>query len=102
MTAAFRLAAPSTGRSAGLRCLCLDPIADATERAVGRQQVANAGAEVIERRVPIRTLHDRLDLGTMLVVIGERRQGHLRLLRLAVAQDQQAIGRYSLGQHLSA
>jgi hypothetical protein len=38
----------------------------------------------------------------VLVVVGERRQRDLRLARLAVAQDQQPLGRDTLGQHLAA
>ena len=59
-------------------------------------------AEAVERRVTRCALHDRLDLGSVLELVGERRQRHLRLPRLAIAQDQQAIGRNELGQHLSA
>ena len=44
----------------------------------------------------------RLDLGAMLVVVGEWRECHLRLSRLAVAQDQQAFGSQPLGPHLAA
>lgn len=52
-----------------LRGLRLHPVAEAAERADG-------------------ALHDRLDLGAVLVVIGEWRQRDLRLTRLAIAQDQ--------------
>jgi hypothetical protein len=47
-------------------------------------------------------LDDRLDLGTVPVVIEQRRQRHLRLAGVTVAQDQQARGGHALGQHLAA
>lgn len=38
----------------------------------------------------------------MLVVIPRGRQRYLRLPRIAIPQDQQALGRDALGQHLTA
>lgn len=47
-------------------------------------------------------LHDRLDFGAVLVVVSQRRQSHLGLTRLAIAQDQQTCSGHALGQHLAA
>jgi len=48
------------------------------------------------------SLHHRLDVGAVLVVVAERRERHRRLARVAVAQNQHARGRHSLGQDLAA
>lgn len=80
ITAAFRLAAPS----------------------IGSNRRADAGAECVEAGVTGRALHDRLDLGPVLVMVTQGRQRHLRLPRLAVAQDQEASSVYALGQHVTA
>jgi hypothetical protein len=41
-------------------------------------------------------------MAVVAVVVGEWRQRHLELPWLTVRQDEQAIGRYALGQHLAA
>jgi len=48
------------------------------------------------------TLHNRLDLAPVLVVITQGRERDLRLPRLAVAQDQEASGGDALGQDITA
>ena len=60
---------------------------------------ADARGQHVERRVAVRRgLDDGLDLGAVLVVVAERRQGHRRLAGIAVAQDHQPGGRDALGQ----
>jgi hypothetical protein len=73
-----------------------------TQRAVGGECRADAGDQRIEGGDTVGALHDRLDLGGVLVVVGERRERDLRLPWLAVAQDQQALGRHALGEHVAA
>ena len=103
MTAAFSVAAPSMARIDRPWRLCLDPVAEAAERAVGREAECRRRRRGVEGRVAAGAgLHDRLDLGAVLVVVAERRQRHRRLARVAVAQDQQAGGRHALGQDLAA
>ena len=63
---------------------------------------AVAGGSGVKGGVTVGALHARLDLGPMLIVVGQRRQRHLGLAWLAVAQEQQALGRDALGQHLAA
>ena len=48
------------------------------------------------------SLHDRLDLGTVQVMVAQRRQRDLGLPRLAITQDQVASGGHALGQHVTA
>ena len=75
------------------RRFSLDPVAQSSERSVGRKGGANAGRQAVERRVPAGAgLDDRLDLGTVLVVVAKRRERHRRFARVAVAQDQEAGG----------
>ena len=103
MTAAFSVAAPSIARSTGRGASASTQSHKPAERAVGREHGADAGGERVEGRVPAGAgLHDRLDLGAVLVVVAERREGHRRLARVAVAQDQEAGGRHALGQDLAA
>ena len=100
ITAAFRLAAPSTARSTGR--LSLDPVAETAQRSVGSNCRADAGAEGVESGVSGGTLHDRLDLGPVLVVVAQGRKRDLRIPRLAVAEDQEASGGHALRQHIAA
>jgi hypothetical protein len=86
----------------GLRGFSLDPIAEPAQRPVSGERRADAGTDGVKRRVAVGALGHCLDFGPVLVVVGERRQRHLGLPRLAVAQDQQAVGRDALGQHLTA
>ena len=86
----------------GLRRCGLNPIAKASERAVRRKPRADLPAERVEGRITNGALTDRFDLSSVLVVISERRQRNLRISRLAVTQDQQAVGRHTLGQHVAA
>ena len=72
-----------------------------TQRSVGGDHRANAGAECVEGSVAVDALNDRLNLGAMLIVVGQRRQRDLRFTRITVAQDQQAISRHALGQHFA-
>ena len=84
------------------RRFCLDPIAEAAQRAVCGNRRADAGAEGIEGGVTGGTLHDRLDLRSVLVVVTQRRERDLGLAWLAVAQDQQACGWHAFGQRVTA
>lgn len=69
---------------------------------VGGERRANAGGQPVEVGVPIGALHDRFDLGAVLVVVAQRRERHLRLARFAVPQDQEPGGGHALGQNLAA
>jgi hypothetical protein len=80
----------------------LDPVAEPAQRAVGGKRRADAGAEGIEDGVTGGALHDRLDLGPVLVVVAKGRERHLGLPRLAIAQDQEACRGHALGQHVTA
>jgi len=51
----------------------------------------------VEGGVTLTALHDRLDLGAVLVVVAQRQQGNRGLPRLVVSQDQQTIDRHALG-----
>ena len=79
----------------------LDPIAEPTQRPVGRDGRADAGAEGVEGSITVGALNDRLDLGAVLVVVRERRKRDLGFARLAVAQDQQAVRRHAFGQDVA-
>ena len=103
MTAAFSARRAIDGEIDRARRFGLDPVAEAAQRAVGRERRADAGGERVERRVAAGAgLHHGLDLGAVLVVVAERRERHRRLAGIAVAQDQQAGGRDALGQDLAA
>ena len=80
----------------------LDPIAKPAQRAVGGERRAEARAERVEGRVTVGAMYDRLDLRAVLVVVGERRERHLRFTRLAVAQDRKASSGHALGNTSSA
>ena len=84
------------------RRFCLYPVAEAAKRSVGGNRRANAGAEGVKGGVTGRTLHDRLDLGPVLVVVAQRRQRHLGLPRFAVAQDHKTRSGHAFGQHVTA
>ena len=86
-------------RARGFR---LDPVAAATECAVGRDHRADTGAKGGEARVAIGALHDRFDLGAVLVVVAQRRQRHTGFPGLAIAQDHQADSGNALGQDHAA
>ena len=65
--------------------------------------VPTPATKQIERGVAASAgLHDGLDVGAVLVVVAQRREGHRGFARVAVAQDQQASGRHALGQDLAA
>ena len=68
--------------------LRLDPIAEAAQRAVGSNHCVDAGAEGVKGGVTSSALHDRLDLGPVLIVVAQRRQRDLWLPRLAITKDQ--------------
>jgi hypothetical protein len=87
------------GRAGRLR---LDPVAEPAERSISRKDRADAGGERGKAGVPIQALDHQLDLGTVLVVVSERRERHRGLPRVAIAQDQQPLGRDALGQRLAA
>ena len=83
--------------------LGLDPVAQAPERAVGCEHDADAAGQRVEGGISAGAgLHDCLDLGAVLVVVAERREGHRGLARFAVAQDQETGRRHALGQDLAA
>ena len=63
----------------------LDPVTEPAQRAVGGESRADAGGQHVEGSVTVGTLHDRLDLGTVLVVVTQWRQGHFGFAWLAVA-----------------
>jgi hypothetical protein len=85
------------------RRLGLNPATETAQGAVGRERSAYAGRQRVEDRVAAGTgLHHRLDLGPVLVVVAERRERHRRLAWIAVAQDQEAGGRHTVGQNLTA
>jgi len=54
---------------------------------------------LIPERIVTATLHDRLDLGAMLIALA---QGRRRACGLAIAQDQEASRRDPLGQDIAA
>jgi hypothetical protein len=80
----------------------LDPVTETAQRAVGDNRRADAGAKRVEGGVTGRALHDRFDLGSMLIVVTKRRQRDLGFAGLAVAQDQEACGWHALWQHVAA
>ncbi len=103
MTAAFSAAAPSTARSTGRGASASTQSQSPPSVRSAESSDADAGGQRVEGRVPAGAgLHDRLDLGAVLVVVAERRERHRRLARVAVAQDQEAGGRHALGQDLAA
>jgi hypothetical protein len=92
---------PFYGQVNRARRLSLDPVAEPAERAISRKDRADAGRERGKAGVPIQALDHRLDLGTVLVVVSERRERHRGLAGIAVAKDQQAGCRHALGQDLA-
>jgi hypothetical protein len=84
------------------RRFSLDPVAEAAQRAVGGNHRADAGAERVEGGITSGTLHDCLDLGLVLEMVAQRRQGHFRLTRLAVPQDHKTRSGHAFGQHVTA
>ncbi len=98
----FQACRPLDGQIDPPRRFRLDPVAETSQRPVSGERRADAGDQRIESCITVGALNDRLDLGAVPVVIGERRKRRLRLPRFAVAQDQQPLGRHALGQHLAA
>jgi hypothetical protein len=91
------------GQIDGRRGLGFDPVADAAQRAVGFKRRADGGDQGVEAAGPTGAcLDDDLQLGPVLVVVAQRRQGHLRFARLAIAQDDQTGSWDSFGQDLIA
>jgi hypothetical protein len=84
------------------RGFCLDPVAEPTQRAVRRNDRADASADRSESRVTPRTLDDGLDFSPVLVMVKERRKRDGRFAWLPVAQDHQPGRRDPLRQHLAA
>jgi hypothetical protein len=78
-----------------------DPVAKAAERPVGFQSRADGGDQIVKGTGPAAArLDDDLQFGAVLVMVAQGRQRHLRLARLAIAQDDQTGRRDPLWQHL--
>ena len=86
----------------GPRRYRLDPVAESSQRTVAAESWAEAGAERIEGCVTVGALHAGFDFDAVLEVAGQRRERRLRLSRLAVAQDQEALRGRALRQDLAA
>lgn len=88
------------GRGRGFR---LDPIAKAAECAVGGQRRADRRDQRVEnRRTIICGLNDNLQFRPVLIVIAQRRQRHLRIAGLTIAQNDQPGRRDTLRQDFVA
>lgn len=97
----FQGCCPLDGQIDGARGLSFDPVAETAQRPVGGNGLAYVGAEVIEGCIAGRALNDSFDLCPVLIMVGQRRKRDLGLARLAVAQDQQTLGRYTFRQNLA-
>lgn len=80
-----------------------NPVAEPLQRAIRFQRGADGGDQIVEGAGPAGArLDDDLELGPVLVVVAQGRQGHLRFARLAIAQDDQPGRRDPLWQDIIA
>jgi hypothetical protein len=101
ITAAFSAAAPSTGRSTEAGASGSTQSQRPPRVRSASSAAPMAAIRVVEGAGPAGArLDDDLQLGPVLVVVAQGRQRHLRLARLAVAQDDQPGRRDPLGQDL--
>ena len=79
----------------------LDPVTTPAQSAVDRKRRADPGAKRRKGVVAFSALYHGFDFGPVLIVIAQGREGHARVTRVAIAQDQEARRWHAFGQNLA-